>query len=253
MAQVDSAKQTCLDGRGRSDTLPRSDASLSPPQLESERSPSRLYRLALVATDSDVLWRRRRRHRRAELRYGHHPRHKREAEWGAAQSPVGAYMDHGPDCDPTGHPVLGPLSPPPCTILQCARLHTDRRAADDDLRRQRSQPVAPLRWAPVGRVRSRANGPHHHDVDERDLPAPAWGGRRCCGVGAGIWNGQSWQYLDYLRAIRGLAERREAWKKAVSEEHPGDGGDIVFFHLECCGHDAVVEVCREWAEGQTDQ
>lgn len=82
-------------------------------------------------------------------------------------------VSDGSSRHPPRHSNLRPLPSPPCPLFHRCRLHSDHRASCHDVRRQPSESLASLRWSADGRVRIGAHSTHHHDLDERDLPAPA--------------------------------------------------------------------------------
>lgn len=110
--------------------------------------------------------------------------------------------------NPPSHAFLRSFPSPPRALLQRTRLHTNRRSPPNHLRRQRSESVATIRRSANGRVRTGTNGPHHHDMDQRDLPAPPWRSRRRGCFRTSIWTGKFGIDFDHLHPLYRLAGRQ---------------------------------------------
>ena len=88
---------------------------------------------------------------------------------------------------PPRYPYFRQVPPPPRHLLLRRRLHPDCRSPHRHIRPL--QPLGQIRRPADGWLRPRPHGPHLHDVDQRDLPAPPpRGWSRCC-VCPRLWTG----------------------------------------------------------------
>ncbi|MCJ1302369.1 hypothetical protein MMC08_005172 [Hypocenomyce scalaris] len=69
------------------------------------------------------------------------------------------------------HPYFVTFSASPRDTLRRTSVYSDRWSSRNGVCWQLRPAVASIRWFLVGRLWSRTHGPHHYDLDQRDLPA----------------------------------------------------------------------------------